>query len=86
MGVDVCNCAHSTFLSRKRCIFHYVPLHSAKAGMDYGRFNGEDKYTTVESERLIRLPMWYGQKEEEASKIIAAIQSFFGKHVNRASV
>lgn len=41
-------------------VFHYIPLHSAPAGMELGRFNGEDKYTTKESERLLRLPMYYG--------------------------
>lgn len=41
-------------------VFHYSPLHSAPAGMELGRFNGEDRYTTKESERLLRLPMYYG--------------------------
>lgn len=41
-------------------VFHYIPLHSAPAGMEFGRFNGEDRYTTKESERLLRLPMYYG--------------------------
>ncbi len=41
-------------------VFHYIPLHSAPAGMELGRFNGEDRYTTKESERLLRLPMYYG--------------------------
>ena len=41
-------------------VFHYVPLHSAAAGLRFGRFHGEDKYTTAESERLLRLPMYYG--------------------------
>ena len=41
-------------------VFHYIPLHSAPAGMELGRFNGEDRYTTKESKRLLRLPMYYG--------------------------
>ena len=41
-------------------VFRYIPLHSAPAGMEFGRFNGEDRYTTKESERLLRLPMYYG--------------------------
>ena len=40
-----------------QCVFHYVPLHSAPAGRKFGRFHGEDVYTTVESDRLVRLPM-----------------------------
>lgn len=43
-------------------VFHYVPLHSATAGVKFGRFHGEDIFTTKESERLLRLPMWYGLK------------------------
>lgn len=46
-------------------VFHYVPLHSSKGGLKFGHFSGEDEYTTAESERLIRLPMWYGLSEEE---------------------
>lgn len=46
-------------------VFHYVPLHSSEAGRRYGRFNGEDIYTTRESERLIRLPLWYGMGRDE---------------------
>lgn len=53
---------------RKRdvgAVFHYVPLHSSQGGKRYGRFAGEDRYTTKESSRLIRLPMWYGMSAEE---------------------
>lgn len=46
-------------------VFHYVPLHSSQGGKRYGRFAGEDRYTTKESSRLIRLPMWYGMSGEE---------------------
>ena len=45
------------------CVFHYIPLHSSSAGMRFGTFHGEDKYTTLESERLARLPMYYGMSE-----------------------
>ena len=46
-------------------VFHYIPLHSAPAGRKFGRFHGEDVYTTKESERLCRLPMYYGLKDEQ---------------------
>ncbi len=58
-------------------VFHYVPLHSAPAGMKYGRFSGEDVYTTRESERLVRLPMYYGLKEEEIQKVIETVKEFY---------
>lgn len=58
-------------------VFHYVPLHSSKAGMKYGRFSGEDIYTTKESDRLLRLPMYYGLKEEEIAYIIDMIKKYF---------
>jgi dTDP-4-amino-4,6-dideoxygalactose transaminase len=58
-------------------IFHYVPLHSAIAGRKFGRFHGDDRYTTAESERLIRLPMWYGLQQEDTERVIAGIKSFF---------
>ncbi|MBR0455859.1 MAG: dTDP-4-amino-4,6-dideoxygalactose transaminase [Firmicutes bacterium] len=58
-------------------VFHYVPLHSATAGKKYGRFHGEDKYTTKESERLVRLPMYYGLAETDVEKVVDSIYSFF---------
>ena len=58
-------------------VFHYIPLHSAPAGAVYSRFNGEDKYTTKESERLVRLPMYYGLKEEQVSYIIDKVKEFY---------
>ena len=58
-------------------VFHYIPLHNAPAGKKYGRFHGEDKYTTSESERILRLPMYYGLKEEEIDKIVCCIKKFF---------
>lgn len=60
-------------------VFHYVPLHSAPAGLNFGRFCGKDVYTTRESERLIRLPMFYGLKEKEIIKIIKVIFNFYNK-------
>jgi len=60
-------------------VFHYIPLHSSPAGQKYGRFSGEDKYTTVESERLVRLPMYYGLKESEIDFIVNKIKKFYGK-------
>ena len=59
-------------------VFHYVPLHSSPAGMRFGRFHGEDKYTTNESNRLLRLPMFYGLKEEEIEYICGKVFEFFG--------
>lgn len=63
------------------CVFHYIPLHSAPAGLKYGRFNGEDKYTTKESERLARLPLYYNLTEEDQEKVIDTIYKFY--KVNR---
>ena len=58
-------------------VFHYVPLHSAPAGLKFGRFHGEDKYTTKESERLFRLPMYYRLKEEEVNYIVSKVKEFY---------
>ena len=58
-------------------VFHYVPLHSAPAGKKFGRFHGEDKYTTKESERLVRLPMYYHLKEEDREQVVKAIKEFY---------
>ena len=58
--------------------FHYIPLHSAPAGLRFGRFHGEDVYTTAESERLLRLPMFYGLTESEVDTAIAAVKEFYG--------
>ena len=59
-------------------VFHYVPLHSAPAGLRFGRFAGEDRYTTAESDRLVRLPLYYGLTEEDREKVIAAVRDFYG--------
>lgn len=58
-------------------VFHYIPLHSAPAGKKYGRFCGEDRYTTRESERLVRLPLYYGLREEDAKKTVDVIREFY---------
>ena len=67
------------FLKEKgiNAVFHYIPLHSAPAGYKYGRFHGEDKYTTKESERLMRLPLYYGLTEEQCVEVANAIKAFY---------
>ena len=67
-------------------VFHYVPLHSAPAGLKFGRFAGEDVYTTKESERLVRLPLFYGLAQEDLEKVIRLVYDFFayeGEPVHR---
>lgn len=58
-------------------VFHYIPLHTAPAGQKYARFHGEDKYTTRESERLTRLPMYYGLTLEQVDYICEQVSSFY---------
>lgn len=58
-------------------VFHYVPLHSAPAGKKYGVFCGEDKYTTSESDKLVRLPMYYGLTKDETDYIIEKVYAFY---------
>lgn len=58
-------------------VFHYIPLHSAPAGKKYGIFVGEDRYTTKESERLLRLPMYYGLKASDIEYIVESIKEFW---------
>ena len=60
-------------------VFHYIPLHSAPAGKKYGRFDGEDVYTTKESERLVRLPLYYGLTEADRNKVIGVVRDFYEK-------
>lgn len=60
-------------------VFHYIPLHNAPAGKMFGKFYGEDKYTTKESERLVRLPLYYGLKLSDIEIIVNYINEFF-KH------
>lgn len=67
------------FLAKREIhtVFHYVPLHSAPAGQKFGRFHGEDRYTTKESERLLRLPMYYQLKEEDQEQVVKAVKEFY---------
>ncbi|AUY26900.1 MAG: dTDP-4-amino-4,6-dideoxygalactose transaminase [Mixta calida] len=58
-------------------VFHYIPLHSSPAGERFGRFDGEDRNTTVESERLLRLPLFYNLSENNQSTVINSLLSFF---------
>lgn len=62
-----------------QAVFHYIPLHTAPAGQRFGRFHGEDVYTTKESERLMRLPMYYGLKEEEVRYVASKIIEFYSR-------
>lgn len=59
------------------CVFHYVPLHSAPAGLKFGRFNGIDEHTTSDSDRLVRLPMYYNMAKEDLEKVIEKTIEFF---------
>ena len=60
-----------------QCVFHYVPLHSAPAGLKFGRFVGEDEHTTPDSDRLVRLPMYYNIDKEDIKKVIDRTIEFF---------
>lgn len=64
-------------LNSVKAVFHYVPLHSSSAGLSFGRFNGEDKYTTICSEQLIRLPLWFGISNDEIKFVSDNIYKFF---------
>ena len=57
--------------------FHYVPLHSSKAGKKFGRFSGKDVYTTVESERLLRLPLYFDLSVSEVDTVSQSVKEFF---------
>jgi dTDP-4-amino-4,6-dideoxygalactose transaminase len=57
-------------------VSHYVLLHSSKAGIKYGIFHGDDKYTTKESSRLIRLSLYYGLSEEDINEVVYNIEKF----------
>ena len=63
-----------------QAVFHYIPLHSAPAGRKFGRMSGEDRYTTVESERLVRLPMYYGLTDHDRETVISAVRAFYGEN------
>ena len=58
-------------------VFHYVPLHSSPAGEKFGRFHGEDRYTTSESDRLVRLPLYYGLTPEDQQYVIRTAMEYF---------
>ena len=58
-------------------VFHYVPLHSSPAGLRYGRFSGADEFTTRESDRLVRLPLYYGLAEKDRETVGEAVLDFF---------
>ena len=58
------------------CVFHYVPLHSAPAGIKFGRFNGQDEHTTADSDRLVRLPLYYNISADDLKKVIAKTKEF----------
>lgn len=58
-------------------VFHYIPLHSAPAGLKFGYFNGEDKYTTSESDRLVRLPLYYGLTDDKVQHVIKTVKDYF---------
>jgi len=58
-------------------VFHYIPLHSSEAGHKYGRFHGEDRYTTKESEKLLRLPLYYKLPLSDLNQIVDAINKFY---------
>ena len=59
------------------CVFHYIPLHSSPAGKKYGRFHGEDVHTTKESERLVRLPMYYRMEQKDIDHVTEKVKEFF---------
>ena len=68
-----------SFLKEKEisAVFHYIPLHSAPAGQKFGRFDGKDEITTEYSERLVRLPLYYGLTDDEQKKVIDAVLEFY---------
>lgn len=60
------------------CVFHYIPLHSSPAGKRFGEFYGEDEYTSIESEKLVRLPIYYGMEKKDYVRVAELALSFFG--------
>ena len=60
-------------------VFHYIPLHSSPAGKELGVFSGKDVYTTAESEKLVRLPMYYGLQIEQIKKVCKLICKFYSE-------
>ena len=68
------------------CVFHYVPLHSAPAGLKFGKFYGLDEYTTKESDRLVRLPMYYNMNERDRDKVIKDALTYLKDGVSDVSL
>ena len=62
-------------------LFHYVPLHSAPAGLKFGRFVGKDEHTTADSDRLVRLPLYYNMKSSDLRFIVDKTLEYFGKDI-----
>lgn len=67
------------FLKSKeiQSVFHYIPLHSSAGGLQFGRFHGVDKFTTSESDKILRLPMYYNIDDNNIGKVIEAIYNFY---------
>ena len=61
-------------------VFHYIPLHSAPAGLKFGRFHGEDRFTTSESDRLVRLPLYYGLTHEDQQHVIRTSLDYLNRN------
>ena len=62
------------------CVFHYVPLHTAPAGKKFGRFCGVDEHTTYDSDRLVRLPLYYDIDKNDLKKVIEKTLEFFNSN------
>lgn len=60
-------------------VFHYIPLHSADAGLKFGVFHGQDNVTTIESERLLRLPLYYGMNDDDIEHVIKTVHAFYAR-------
>ena len=65
------------------CVFHYVALHSSPAGQKYCRFSGTDEFTTAHSAMLVRLPLYYGMKEEELARVISEVRNFCEQYLQK---
>ncbi len=72
--------AFIAYLKKKgvQAVFHYIPLHSAPAGLKFGRFSGEDEYTTKESERLVRLPLYFNMDPSDRMRVMDVVQHYYG--------
>ena len=68
------------FLQKKKIstAFHYVPLHESLKTRKYYRFHKDDRYTTIESERLLRLPLYYSLRQKDVQYITRSIKEFYG--------